>query len=293
MTARFTIENGYMRVRQCRHGLMLYNINDYYMGRAYDAYGEDQECELRLLSRFIGPGQVILDVGANIGTHTVFFSRIAGDRGTVLAFEPQRVIHQNLCANLALNGIRNVRALWCGVGGDKGRLFIPAIDYAVRNNFGGISFKDSATGEGVPRISIDSLNLPACHFIKIDVEGMENEVLAGAQQTISAFRPGLFVENHQKEHSRELISRVLGLGYRCYWSLTPLWNPDNFDGNTENLFGAVVTVNMLCLHASRKIRVLGLTEILDPDSDWREAAVLAMPREHGADPGKEAAPPRS
>jgi FkbM family methyltransferase len=292
MNARFTIENGYMRVRQCRHGLMLYNVNDYYMGRAYDTYGEDQECELRLLSRFIGPGQVILDVGANIGTHTVFFSRCAGAQGTVLAFEPQRVIYQNLCANLALNGIRNVHAIWCGVGSENGRLFVPAIDYAVRNNFGGISFKDSVKGEGVPRISIDSLNLPACHFIKIDVEGMENEVLAGAEKTISAFAPALFVENHQKEYSRELIARVLALGYRCYWSLTPLWNPDNFDGKKENIFGAVVTVNMLCLHASRKVTVRGLTEIRDPDSDWREATILAMPPEEGSGPGEGAAPPR-
>ena len=56
------------------------------------------------------PGTVVLDVGANIGAHTLYLSRKRSVRGgVVVAYEPQRVIHQMLCANLALNGIVNVR----------------------------------------------------------------------------------------------------------------------------------------------------------------------------------------
>ena len=281
MKPRFTLENGHMRARQCRHGIMLYNVYDQYMGRSYDTYGEDQEQELRLLSRFIRPGQVVLDVGANIGTHTIFFSKLTGPTGRVIAFEPQRIIFQNLCANLALNALTNVHALWCGAGANEGRLFVPPIDYQAPNNFGGLSLKQSAQGEPVPRIAIDGLNLPACHFIKIDVEGMENEVLAGAAKTIAAFQPILFLENNRKEESPELIGRVLDLGYRCYWCLAPLWNPDNYHGKKENIFGQIVTVNMLCLHASRKITIVGLTEVSGPDADWREARVLGTPPERG------------
>lgn len=89
--------------------------------------------------------------------------------------------------------------------------------------------------------------MAACHFIKIDVEGMEGDVLAGAVETINRFRPALYVENDRKEKSTELIERLLGLDYRLYWHLPPLFNRKNFAGHEEDVFGQIVSVNMLCL----------------------------------------------
>lgn len=274
MTARFSLENGHMRLKQCRHGLMLYNINDFYMGRAYDKYGEDQERELRFLAGFLRPGQVVLDVGANIGTHTVFFSRCVGDTGRVLSFEPQPVIFHTLCANVALNALTNVRSLWSGVDRSPGQIRIPPIDYEKMNNFGGISFKGQEAGEPVMAVTIDSLGLRACHFMKIDVEGMEGDVLAGAEQTIAAFRPGLFIENNDKEQSSSLIEALFRLGYRCYWCVAPLWNPSNYFNDSQNIFGKVCTINMMCVHESSPVSMGGLTEIVSADSNWEEAWIL-------------------
>src|SRR5437773_2697778 len=89
------------RLKQCRHGMMLYNINDVYIGRSLDQYGEFSEGELDLFQQFVKPGQLILEVGANIGAHTVWLAQAVGSTGTVLAFEPQRIVYQALCANLA------------------------------------------------------------------------------------------------------------------------------------------------------------------------------------------------
>jgi hypothetical protein len=72
---------GYNRLKDCRHGRMVYNVNDKYIGRSLDLYGEFCEDEIALLSRFVRPAYIILVVGANIGTHTVPFARMVGRGG--------------------------------------------------------------------------------------------------------------------------------------------------------------------------------------------------------------------
>jgi hypothetical protein len=91
------------RLKACRYGTLLYNINDRYIGQALDLYGEYSEGEVVLFRRIVRPGDIVLDVGANLGAHTIFFSTAVGPRGAVLAFEPQRLVFQALCANMALN----------------------------------------------------------------------------------------------------------------------------------------------------------------------------------------------
>lgn len=98
------------RLKQCRHGMMLYNLNDIYIGRSLDLYGEFSEGEIRVFQQLVKPGQTILEVGANIGAHTVWLAQAVGPTGVVMAFEPQRIVHQTLCANLALNNIFNVHS---------------------------------------------------------------------------------------------------------------------------------------------------------------------------------------
>ena len=98
---------GFNRLKACRHGWMLYNVNDIYIGRSLDLYGEYSEGEIALFRQFLRPGDVVVEIGAHIGTHTVFFAKTVGPTGVVFAFEPQRVVHQTLCANIALNSLSN------------------------------------------------------------------------------------------------------------------------------------------------------------------------------------------
>jgi len=89
------INRGNNRLKSCRHGDMIFNVHDQHIGRSLDLYGEWAESELELLALFIKPGDVVVDVGANIGTHAVFFAQRAGATGLVYAFEPQRIIYDD------------------------------------------------------------------------------------------------------------------------------------------------------------------------------------------------------
>src|SRR5262249_49184020 len=83
-------------LRKCRHGYVLYNINDMYVGRSFDLYGEFSEEEALLFEQVSRPGDVVMDIGANIGAHTLVMAKRVGPTGKVLAFEPQRVVFQTL-----------------------------------------------------------------------------------------------------------------------------------------------------------------------------------------------------
>ena len=96
-------------------------------------------------------------------------------------------------------------------------------------------------------LTIDGSNLDACHFVKIDVEGMEQEVLEEAARATAALSRALYVENDRKEKSDSLIRFIDGLGYTMYSHAPPLFSPRNFAGNPVNVHGRIVSLNMLCL----------------------------------------------
>ena len=262
-------EHGPIRVKQTRHGLMAYNKNDSYIGRALDLYGEHTELELKILGGLIPSGGTVIDVGANIGVHSIFFAKAVGAQGRVLAFEPQRQAFQLLSANAALNGLPHLRAERAAIGPEPGEIFVPDLDPEAEHNFGGISVNAEGDGERVPMLRLDSYDLAACHLIKIDVEGMEERVLAGAEETIVLHAPLLYVENDRQENSKALIERLFDLDYRLYWHLPYLFNPDNYFGVKENVFGRVLSVNMLGVPKTQSLAVEGAREILSSDDWWR------------------------
>jgi FkbM family methyltransferase len=241
--------DGWNELAPCRAGLMLYHRNDTYIGASLRKYGEFSGEETALFGLVVQPGRTVLDVGANIGAHTVDLSRLVGSTGVVHAFEPQRLIFQLLCANVALNSCTNVFTHRAAVGAANDTLVVPWLNPAEAHNYGGLSLLDQEPGEPVPLITIDGLDLRDCQFIKVDIEGMETEALRGAVATIARFRPILYVENDRQAQSAALIGLVQSYGYRLYWHLPPLYRPDNFRADTENIFGAKVSVNMICIPA--------------------------------------------
>src|SRR6185295_17083394 len=124
-----------------RHGLFIANPNDLYIGRSLIHYGEFSELEWRLLGRLCAPGDIVAEIGANIGAHTVALARTVGVHGEVLAVEPQPEIYRTLCANAMLNGLANVTALACGCGERTETLRIPDYDHGYAANFGSISLR--------------------------------------------------------------------------------------------------------------------------------------------------------
>lgn len=254
----------HLRLKRCRHGLMLYNIHDHYIGGSLERYGEFSEFEVALFRQLVRPGMTVVEVGANIGAHTVALAALAGPEGRIIAFEPQRIVFQMLCANLALNGIETAEAHCRAAGEAPGRIAVPRQNYHRLGNFGGVEL-GTAAGEEVEVVTLDSLALPECHLIKADVEGMEAAVLRGARETIQAHRPTLYVENDRTAQHRELVATILAFGYRAWWHLPRLFNPENFAGVAENAYGGIVSANLLCLPRERVPAIRGGVEVLSPD----------------------------
>lgn len=262
------MDNSPVILKQCRHGPLLFLRGDQYVGRSLELYGEFSELESTLFDQIVRPGFHVVEVGANIGAHTVQLARRVGPQGRIVAFEPQRVIHQILCANIALNAQFNVYTHHAGVGAAAGTLQVPAVNYAGAGNFGGISLNQTGAGESVPIVRLDDMEFPMLHFLKIDVEGMEHDVLDGARQTLEQHRPVLYVENDRKEKSPALIKLLLALGYTLYWHTPPLFNPQNFASNTVNVFGNIVSVNLLCIPQGSTTVINGFRPVTGPHDVW-------------------------
>jgi FkbM family methyltransferase len=241
--------DAFNELAECRCGTMLYNRNDTYIGASLRKYGEFSGEEAALFCLIVQPGRTVLDLGANIGVHTVDLSRLVGPTGIVHAFEPQRLTFQLLCANVALNSCSNVFTHQAALGAAGGTIRVPALDPGERHNYGGLSLLDSGNGESVAMLTVDSMDLDDCQFIKVDIEGMETEALRGAATTIKRFRPFLYVENDRQARSAELIGLLQEYEYRLYWHTPPLYSTGNFRAETENIFGGKVSVNMIGIPA--------------------------------------------
>jgi FkbM family methyltransferase len=257
-------------LKQCRHGRMLYLPQDSYVGRSLDLYGEYGEHEAKVFEQILGPGQVVVEVGANMGAHTVHLAKLVGPNGQVLAYEPQRPMFYLLCANLALNEHFHARAYHAAMGSAPGSIKVPVLDHRAAQNFGGLSLERAAQGEDVPLITLDSLSLPSLRLLKIDVEGMESDVILGGRQTIIRHRPILYVENDRRQHSAQLIGLIEELGYDLYWHQPPLFNSDNFARYPENVFARTVSINMLGIPKGMPGGVTGLRPVAGPQDWWQE-----------------------
>lgn len=265
------VDNGIVAMKACRHGTFAYPVNDKFVGRALDLYGEWCEAELEVLAPMLAEGDVVLDVGANIGTHTVFFAKAVGPKGKVLAFEPQRFAHGLLAANVATNGLANVDCRREAVGAAAGSITVPELDPAAKANFGGVAVGGRGGGERVLLGTIDALRLPRCALIKVDVEGFELDVLVGARETILRTKPVLFVENNTVERSAELLHAIHALGYRAYWQIAPYFDADNHFGNGEDVFAIYQPeANLVCVPKERTLP--GMLEATEGD-DFVKALV--------------------
>ncbi|HEY8748896.1 MAG TPA: FkbM family methyltransferase [Tepidisphaeraceae bacterium] len=249
------------RLKDCRHGKMLYNFHDQYVGRSLDLYGEYSEAEFELFRQIVRPGDVVVEVGANLGAHTIPLAKLTGSHGAVIAYEPQRVVYQTLCANVALNDLIHVFTNHAAVGTVPGVLNVPILDPTQDQNFGGYSMMGHPEGESVPLVILDALNLVGCRLLKVDVEGMELDVLQGAANLIRAFHPAMYVENDRSDRTAELTQFIASLGYDMFSHDPPLFNPNNYFNNPENVFGKIVSRNLFCVPQQVSHMITGLPRV--------------------------------
>lgn len=138
-----------------------------------------------------GDGLVLIDGGANIGTFTIPWARLMHDWGRVIAFEPQQWPYYALCGNIALNNCFNAEARRQALSHCLGSIGVPFYHPLEPHNAGSVRLGE---GEHVQTVTIDSLNLDRLDILKLDLEGMEPDALAGARQTIARCKPIIIAE---------------------------------------------------------------------------------------------------
>jgi FkbM family methyltransferase len=146
-----------------------------------------------LLKKYTKPGTVAIDIGGHIGTQTIVLARAVGPSGKVIVFEPQLKFFRELVMNCELNGAQNVYYFWCALMDKPGTIKLPNLkkDCEVVHLY---DFRLGDSGLIAPVITLDSLELTNVSMIKIDVDGLEDNVLEGARNTILANRPVILIE---------------------------------------------------------------------------------------------------
>jgi FkbM family methyltransferase len=188
-------------------------------GRLYIRYRAGKEArqgdaEIHLLRFLVDPARNAIDAGANKGTYTYFLARLAH---RVYAYEPNPKMFRLLRCNIAAN----VEAFPYALGDRTGRATLRVPYGAKGHSNQGASLSETKVVRNFTPIEvetrrIDDLGLRDIGFIKIDVEGHEAAVLAGAAATIARDRPNLLIEieeKHTQERIERALARILDLGY--------------------------------------------------------------------------------
>lgn len=165
----------------------MYHHNDY-IGKIIDEYGY-YELNLLKYTKSLNLSGLALDIGANIGNHSVYYSKECGFR--VYAYEPYIENFKLLALNTNNLDVKNHLM---GVGDKKDKMDIGRID---RDNMGDIWLEK---GDNIGVDCIDNLINEPVSLIKIDVQGMERAVIKGGIKTIKKYKPHLFVEFNEDLH---------------------------------------------------------------------------------------------
>jgi FkbM family methyltransferase len=218
---------------------IYYDINTD-IGQKLNRVGGFERAEFEILKKIIKEDDVCFDIGANIGIYSVFFSQTAKN-GRVFSFEPSKNTYKILLGNIGT--LSNILPVNMATSDKNG---ISTFYNTTDNAYSGIkkTGKKPVVGkEDVLTIKIDDFikqqNINKIDFVKIDVEGFEDETILGAIETLAKYKPILMVEicegKNDNPDPQKTINRFLELGYFVYvvsgWKIIPFTklNKDNYN----------------------------------------------------------------
>jgi FkbM family methyltransferase len=184
-------------------------------------------------SQILNKDNYCIDAGANLGFHTIQFGNLSKK---VYAFEPQSLIFNQLCANILFNGLdEKIIPFKQALGEKEDRQQFWNIEHEdwvgngihnwggrgiIQDNYGGDRAISNEYREYdmVDVITLDSLNIPQCDLIKMDIQGYEYYALLGAKKLLYEFKPVILLENpsHTEECDVKSKQFLLDMGYELY-----------------------------------------------------------------------------
>lgn len=193
-----------------------------------------------ILNKILSENDIAVDIGANIGYHTLSMAKIVGNYGKVYAFEPQRILFQELCCNVILNRLDNVYAYNAGISSEISYSYLPIIDYYSKEiSLGCISLNnnDNKNTEKVELFPLEYFNIKKINFVKIDVEGYELNVLNGMNNILINDNPTLFIEINSQDY-HDTLNFLKNMNYNIYRVVVAGWDHDYLcihENNPKNI----------------------------------------------------------
>ncbi|MCM8757465.1 MAG: FkbM family methyltransferase [Candidatus Omnitrophica bacterium] len=214
-------------------------------------YSDVERWHQKRFREILKEGDVVIDVGANWGVHTLYFSRIVGNQGKVIAIEPYNLAFEELKWHLQKNYCKNVITLNIAVGDTDGEGIILSKPHHPH----GILFEyikenlSSYKGNKILIKTLDSLirelKLEKVSLIKIDTEGAEAKILKGAEQTVRNFRPYFIVDLHTPEEDLSVGKWFSERGYhlqRINENLPPILNIEKGWPEKNGVWGSILAI---------------------------------------------------
>lgn len=196
--SKFIRRNHNWQLYKTRSGIFLWFNNNGYLQRKIVKYSVWEKRTTDIIKLFLKKGDVFIDVGANIGYMSIIASKIVGEEGIVLAFEPTSKYMDQLKMNIRENKIHNCKLFNVGLSDQVETAFIHIGESsATLHKFG----NDNGIEEKIKLIKFDdifgTLGILKIDFIKVDVDGHEFAFIKGAINNIKKFKPVMLLEvNH-------------------------------------------------------------------------------------------------
>ncbi len=197
---------------------LLQPLKKMHYARVLDEAGMD-EPEFNVVPHLVHPGDIVMDLGANVGVYTKLLSTLVGVQGAVYSVEPIPPTYEILRFNIKRHHLTNVKLIAAAASDQEHMVEMEVPHYPLGGeNFyqAAIVAKDQDPSRRrftVRTTTVDAVCSGAVHFIKCDVEGHEDAVIRGAARTIQAYRPAWLVEVSKPE----VIGRMQDLGYQAFW----------------------------------------------------------------------------
>jgi len=240
----------------CRNGDFLWKLDRTSgVDNAIIRTGFFEPQSIALVSQYLKPGMIVMDVGANFGYYAIQMSKLVGPNGTVHAFEPSSRFRQRLNEHIQLNHCENIIVNNFGLSNAAKVLQLQESDDTATLRW----WYESASPIRQENIQLKTLDsyvkerkINHVDFIKVDIDGHEPKFVAGATKVLKRLRPAILIEFMQlaltlNDSDVEILAQTLtSLGYELLSEKTgrPFTNRINFLNETMN---CAFSTNVLCL----------------------------------------------